>query len=52
MARKLEDAGMNIEYAYTSRADREGKVSTYFAVGDVESAARALGESVDEKVAA
>lgn len=52
VARKLEDAGMNIEYAYTSRTDRAGRVSTYFAVGDVESAARALGESAEQTVAA
>jgi hypothetical protein len=43
-ARQLERAGLNIEYAYMSPASSSGRLSAYFAIVDLESAARALGE--------
>lgn len=42
VAQKLGDAGINIQYAYTSSAKGAGKVNTYFAVADVQAALKAL----------
>lgn len=41
-ARKLEAAGMNIEYGYTSRAKVAGKIDNYFALTDAVAALKAL----------
>jgi hypothetical protein len=43
VAAKLEAAGINIDYAYSSRGEGAGRVNTYFAVTDVAAALRALG---------
>lgn len=42
VASKLGAAGINIDYAYTSRAKGAGKVNTYFAVANVDAALKAL----------
>jgi hypothetical protein len=42
VAAKLEGAGINIDYAYSSRGERGREVNTYFAVTDVAAAVRAL----------
>jgi hypothetical protein len=42
VASELGAAGINIDYAYTSRAPGAGKVNTYFAVADVAAALKAL----------
>jgi hypothetical protein len=39
---QLGSAGINIDYAYTSRARGAGKVDSYFAVTDVAAALKAL----------
>jgi hypothetical protein len=44
IARQLEGAGLNIEYAYTSPASGSGRISAYFAIVDLDAAAKALGE--------
>ncbi len=41
-ASKLGDAGINIQYAYTGSAKGARKVSTFFAVADVQAALKAL----------
>ncbi|MFB3917020.1 MAG: ACT domain-containing protein [Terriglobales bacterium] len=41
-ARKLEAAGINIEYGYTSRGKTAGKIDNYFALTDVAAALKAL----------
>ncbi len=42
VASKLGGAGINIDYAYTSRGKRAGKVNTYFGVDNVEAALKQL----------
>ncbi len=42
VASKLGAAGINIDYAYTSRAKGAGKASTYFGVANVEAALKEL----------
>jgi len=42
VASKLGAAGINIDYAYTSRGKGAGKVNTYFGVADVEAALKEL----------
>ncbi len=41
-ASKLGAIGINIQYAYTGSSKRTQKVSTFFAVADVEAALKAL----------
>lgn len=41
-ARKLGEAGINIQYAYTGSAKSARKVATYFAVADLQAALKAL----------
>jgi len=42
VATQLGSAGINIDYAYTSRATGAGRANTYFAVTDVAAALKAL----------
>ncbi len=42
VAKKLAEAGINIQYAYTGSAKGRQNVSTFFAVGDVKAALKAL----------
>ncbi len=42
VASKLGAAGINIDYAYTSRATGRGKVNTYFGVANVDTALKEL----------
>ncbi len=42
VAKKLGQAGVNIEYAYTGSAKSAQRVNTYFAVSDLKAALKAL----------
>jgi hypothetical protein len=42
VAKKLAEAGINIQYAYTGSAKGRQKVGTFFAVADVQAALKAL----------
>ena len=42
VAKRLGEAGVNIQYAYTGSAKSAERVNTYFAVSDLEAALKAL----------